>query len=73
MAIIFMAATQTDEWYYAQCAYSGQAIGKSAASSYPSICTRHLFHHVAIAPWNNNSSLLLYHHPVLHPSLDSLV
>ena len=42
------------------------------ASSNPSVCTRHLFHHVTIAHWRGNTSPWLHCHPALPPSLDGL-
>ena len=52
---------------------NGQAIGQKAASSDPSICTRHLFHCVAIAIWCGNVIRWLYHQPTLPPSVVGLV
>ena len=47
-----------------------KAIGKIDASSDPSSCTMYLFHYVAIALWNGNTSLWLHCRSILPPSLD---
>ena len=36
------------------------------------ICTKQLFHHVAISLWRGNASLWLHCQPILHPSVDGL-